>query len=1127
MIDYIDLHAFLSARKSLRGVGIYCHVDTQINRPSALKSDVVLQQGGKFVSATIFAVDLKNYKQSLLMSGVIGESDRYLVNASTSIYVDENLTINDWYYFEGTLALSSSTSRIPLCTLALFRKNASGRWLSGILSAKDFEVTHFQSTVRQWQVLSASIQAGAIQVPVDVARCPRLYSEMPSVPEISVPDSKSVVSEVKPIPDFNSTQPDKVEPQANTGLYSDAINEVRVPEAQGLKKTVVEDRFDIKPMPEMFNELKGCLDVASKAQSEYIKGLSTEYSLGEASLGIIENFFSKLLKYWRTKPNGYAYTGRSLLKKYLLASGEDVEQEYLGQKLIDVYLSMGSELFDFCLSGSELMLDGTALEIAESLFAFPDILYAGLVSQFLPVKQGTAQSIATQLKGYGVSFAKVLNDNPYILTICGFDFSFGTAEEVAYLRGTWNTANLQESRNIAILASNLIYSDGLDTSFVKKTILTNPLGVTLSAQDYRKLSSGDSLYAKVVEDNVKCYLGSKSAQYPRTGWVRTPEGYVQEMGIPAKQKALNSAIKVGILIESSVDGVEYVFCEHFLKQELAIVFKCYELSKKPSKYTDKERIEKLIGIFEKAKGFKLEDAQRLGVVTTVMHRVSALSGPAGSGKTTTSDCIVFVLEHYFDSNIDALEPPFAPVGHESGIEFATPTGKAAKRLQEVINRPVSTMHSKFKVGIGATTLLSDAEDEGDFTEDCANFYIFDEVAMCNLNLLYTVLCRSGNSSIAFLGDICQLPPIGKGLPFRDLLRFLPCTYLRVSKRSLEGSGLTLNSNLINKFSDRDNFKPLVSTSDFKLVECGDDDITNKIYTICGYHLGKVTAGKMEQLCGVSPIEGSVFGDLKPDDIQVVVPVSTPHYSWGATMLNKRLQTLFNPADSTKEEFKVCGYGGSEKIYRVGDRVIHTDNMYTLQWYSEIKYGREFIKDWGSGLMNGDMGIIVDVIEANRKCKFLEPSEPEPENREEPKYKIRKDKSWLGNDRYFVVVQYYDYGRKRNYYVLYQAELNKYERNRGGLVLAGEDLKSLDLAYALTTHKMQGSQGKLIIYGIGKIARQGFLSRNAVYTGQTRAERGAYIVGNVGSSINSQLNQARLLAAQEGVYTAIGIVFDTV
>mgnify|MGYP002544347875 FL=1 len=365
----------------------------------------------------------------------------------------------------------------------------------------------------------------------------------------------------------------------------------------------------------------------------------------------------------------------------------------------------------------------------------------------------------------------------------------------------------------------------------------------------------------------------------------------------------------------------------------------------------------------------------------------------------------------------------------------------------------------------------------------------------------------------------QKPPAGQPVWrffVKNLLRFLPCVFLNVSKRAVDGSHITANSNYINECSDASNWHDLESEDDFFLLPCKEQDIQRVTYNLCAYYLGKpVNVDYIKKYLGISKLPE--IPDLTPDDIQVVSPLQKANYSWGSTKLNEILQPLFNPEKNIHKKFlnqltqAIPGHK-----FTIGDRVIHTDaNMYAMQWYSSYKYG-ELQKIYGSGICNGDVGKIVDILKAD-DCMILDEVEEKPDDFEYGN--LRDDTTWHGDDAYFIVVEYFDYMSSRNYYILYRATFNpRVQSNEVGLVLVGEDLNKLNLFYAGTTHKLQGSQAKLIIFTLGVVNFKGFITRQMLYTMVTRGEDLVFGVGSVGNEQSSMLSQARRDVASVDVKT---------
>ncbi len=177
-----------------------------------------------------------------------------------------------------------------------------------------------------------------------------------------------------------------------------------------------------------------------------------------------------------------------------------------------------------------------------------------------------------------------------------------------------------------------------------------------------------------------------------------------------------------------------------------------------------------------------------------------------------------------------------------------------------------------------------------------------------------------------------------------------------------------------------------------------------------------------------------YRHTKPIDIQVLSPVKKGEF--GVAALNQYLQSLLNPADARKHEMT---YG--DVIFREGDKVMHIKNNYQLEW-KVIRRGN-YVVDTGMGVYNGDTGIISEV------------------------------NTYAG---YIDVI--YDYDTDSPKTVRYKTE----------------NYNELELAYAITIHKSQGSEydDEILVLGPG-IGR--LMTRNLIYTAVTRAKKCICIIGS--------------------------------
>ena len=168
----------------------------------------------------------------------------------------------------------------------------------------------------------------------------------------------------------------------------------------------------------------------------------------------------------------------------------------------------------------------------------------------------------------------------------------------------------------------------------------------------------------------------------------------------------------------------------------------------------------------------------------------------------------------------------------------------------------------------------------------------------------------------------------------------------------------------------------------------------------------------------------------PYDIQILTPMRKG--SLGCEALNGILQRYLNPADGKKKE-----HISGDTVYREGDKVMQVKNNYQLEWEIVSRYGIPV--DKGVGVFNGDMGRILEINEA-ASCLVVE----------------------------------YDEQRR----VTYPFSL----------------LEELELSYAITIHKSQGSEYPAVIMPLLAGPRLLF-NRNLLYTAITRAKSCVTILGS--------------------------------
>lgn len=1089
-MDYIDLLSLVRDLGRLDNIELYGYIVSRIPRPINLYSSCSLRENGYFVRMQVVGVNLKPYRSHLRQRGIVSDNDIYMVNGSVALYVNANHVLPDWYTVNGTLRFGSKTDKFYL-TMFPFKKNGND-WLIDFNNLYTLDISNWSETSRIYQSIYKSIELGTVTVPDDVKALPKFEARK----------TQGVVTHQSCNPWMYNNQ-DREQNELDENSDNIVSNDSDIFE--------VIDRDTILPKDDMIAELRGELSHLNNERLKFIRTLKGLYAFKDEGVDShIIYMTDALVRNFKRKPHNSASTGRALIKKYLSKFGRYGRKRYLGKRVSTYLMDSFSEVASFIKDYNyEVDLYGDAWNLCKKAFGNREYFYANMLGLILGIDTDKLGDCCESLNDRGISFVKLVTSNPYLLLLIDSEFSYSEVDHIAYCLGLSNNKSIEEYKLVGILYDHLTNSSCGDTTYRYDKVLSSQIGTTLTEVKYNQCMDRGTYLTDSVKYNTRYYIDDiKDEVYllPSTGWRHNGYNRVLPLSRSEIDFGLKSAIKYGLVLNYTIDNEEWVTSTKLLEKELFICEKAYELSNVKMGY-DHDQIDKLIDEYEEMVGFKLEAKQR-EAVHLIDNGIFIITGSAGSGKTTVSDCMVFVNERMGVSD----------------IQYATPTGKSAKRLQEVVKKPVQTFNSKFKITSGSTSLFDDKDDD---SASEGVFYIFDEVAMPNINLIYSVFKKLGNCQVAMLGDISQLPPIGKGLPFKDMLRFLPCVKLLVTKRSAENSGITYNSKIINEHSEQNGMLPLKEFDDFKIIPCGEDAIQRVTVLLCKYHLGKADTNEVSELCnllGRTEDDLIDIDGLTPDDIQVVTPLGKATYKWGSYQLNNELQKIFNDTRGYSNTFKhQLSKTSVGTKFRINDRVIHTDsNMYSMQWYSSYENG-VFQKRYGYGVFNGDVGKIVGFF-PSEMCEILDEDESTlPPDFQYPDA-LRDDYSFISEDHYFVVVEYYDPMSDSNYYILYRAPVNKYIESPESNVFNGDDLGKLALFYAGTTHKMQGSQSKLIISIVGKVNFSGFITRNMLYTEITRASEGEYLLGSVSNARNSQLTIARGIVASEGISTTLGLIY---
>ncbi|MCR5530755.1 MAG: ATP-dependent RecD-like DNA helicase [Lachnospiraceae bacterium] len=395
---------------------------------------------------------------------------------------------------------------------------------------------------------------------------------------------------------------------------------------------------------------------------------------------------------------------------------------------------------------------------------------------------------------------------------------------------------------------------------------------------------------------------------------------------------------------------------------------------------------------------ELDDIQRRAVFEAARSGVFVLTGGPGTGKTTTINAIISLFE-----------------SRGLHILLAAPTGRAAKRMTEATGREARTIHRLLEVS-------RMGDENGEFrrgmfqrNEDNpleADIVIIDEMSMVDIYLMNALLhAVPVGTRLILVGDSNQLPSVGPGNVLRDILASgaFPIVCLTKIFRQAEESDIIVNAHRINNGEEirLDN-----KSKDFFMMRRSDPQVI--IREVC-----QLVRDKLPKYVKTTAAE-----------IQVLTPMRKGEL--GVENLNRVLQEYINPPEEGRQEYETRGV-----CFREGDKVMQIKNNYQMEW--EVRGVRGTIKDAGTGIYNGDIGIIKSI---NRFAEEME-------------------------------IQFDD-GRTVQY--------------------PFGSLEDLEHAYAVTIHKSQGSEYPAVVLPILSGPRM-LLSRNLLYTAVTRAVSCVTIVGS--------------------------------
>jgi len=297
-----------------------------------------------------------------------------------------------------------------------------------------------------------------------------------------------------------------------------------------------------------------------------------------------------------------------------------------------------------------------------------------------------------------------------------------------------------------------------------------------------------------------------------------------------------------------------------------------------------------------AESDQLNEEQRAALRVLTTSPIAILTGAPGTGKTVTIKALSAILER---------------AGYQ--VYLTAPTGRAAARLSEATGKPAQTLHR----------LLHNHRQQQPIRDliipPIKEAVIVDEASMLDLFLAERLVefCTS-RTRLIFVGDVYQLPPVGPGQVFRDLIESgqIPVVELTTTLRQSDQSSITVAARRIKVGVAPELPSPGAIKSDCYFIE------VNSAFKIQRLVVAAATSS-LPKRCGADPHQ----------DIQVLTPMRKGPL--GTIAINKLIRDSLNRCAAKAN----LSAQSSQPDFLPNDRVLQTRNNYDL------------------GVFNGECGIV--------------------------------------------------------------------------------------------------------------------------------------------------------------------------
>ena len=408
----------------------------------------------------------------------------------------------------------------------------------------------------------------------------------------------------------------------------------------------------------------------------------------------------------------------------------------------------------------------------------------------------------------------------------------------------------------------------------------------------------------------------------KQGHTYLPNSYV----IDTTQEMLNDGTDVTIARETLEEMIlqlseekklilsdEQVSIPSLYYSELKSVQNLYRIKTNTTKLKEIEQsdLQMHIGEIESYNKVNYAASQKEALETAMNSKVMLLTGGPGTGKTTV---IKGIVELY--AEIHGLSLDYDDYNEDDyPVVLAAPTGRASKRLQESTGLEAMTIHRL--IGWNQETQPEDILDN----EINARLIIIDEMSMVDTWLFHQFLSAVPlDAQIIFVGDEDQLPSVGPGQVFKDLIdsKTIPRVNLTEVYRQQDGSSIT---DLAHRMKMGEPIDITQRFHDRSFINCTSDQIPDVVDKV---------------------VQSAVSKGYNMSDIQVLAPMYKGNA--GIKRLNQVLQSILNPK---KDDSREIEFG--DVVFRKGDKVL------------------QLVNRPNDNIFNGDIGVIVGIFWAKENA----------------------------------------------------------------------------------------------------------------------------------------------------------------